>query len=241
MDIIPNIISLRSTIFLPNGIGYSADNELKYRELLPNGQVKSVLPNTLRLEVGPGLTFGPGVNDSWQLVDKEQGYNIVFIQNKIDIIFVNKNPVKNVEKDFIDFTIKAFRRIMDEEGYVVRMAYSPTYVLDSDEGFAYPDYWKKILLTNKIEGMDMQDINVQYLLKKDWEYDGSPISINLLHNWSEAIKTQIKDGKQVPSKCITLNLDINTVPSGKSIFTVNNMDRFFKEIPIWANELLNNY
>ena len=241
MEKTPNIISLRSTIFLPNGIGYSADNERKYHELLPNGQVKSVLPNTLRLEVGPGVVFSPGVNDSWQLVDTEQGYNIVFIQNKIDLIYVKINPAKDVEKDFIAFTIKAFKTIIDEEGPVVRMAYSPTYVLDSDEGFAYPDYWKKILLTNKVEGMDMQDINVQYLLKKDWENDGNSVSVNLLHNWSDAIKTQNKKEVQIQSKCITLNLDINTVPSGKSNFKANDMERFFNEMPNWANELLNNY
>ena len=185
--------------------------------------------------------FGPGVNDSWQLVDVEIGYNIVFIQNKIDLIYVKKNPAKDVEKDFIAFTIKAFKTIIAEEGPAVRMAYSPTYVLDPDDGFDYPDYWKMILSTNKIEGMDMQDINVQYLLKKDWNLDGNNVSINLLHNWSDAIKTQNTKEGQSQSKCITLNLDINTVPGRKTIFHEQSLEHFFREMPIWVEELLNNY
>lgn len=241
MEKTPSIISLRSTIFLSNGIGYSADNELKYRKLLPNGKVKSVLPNTLHLEGVSNLVFGPGVNDSWQLVDTEKGYNIVFIQNKIDLIYVKKNQVKDIEKEFIDFTIKTFRTIMDEVGYVVRIAYSPTYVFDPEEGFPYPEYWKRILLSNKIEGMDMQDINIQYLLKKEWKDNENSFGINLLHNWSDAIKTQDLKEKKTQSKCITLNLDINTVPGGKTIFYEQSLEHFFREMPTWVEELLKNY
>lgn len=230
----PKIIGLRSTIFLNTSIGYNAENEIRYKELLPNGKVKNVLqPNF------PGTIVGPSFNDAWQLVDKEKGYNIVFIQNKVDIIWANKIFSENTFKDFISLTTKSFDKIMQSGGVINRLAFSPTYIYEKNENFEIQEIWNKIFKTTLISGKEIKNINCQYLIKDKWEADGITHSINILHQWSDVIKTDNSNGNT--EECILLTLDINTMPVTNITFSNDNMHFFYENINQKILDVLENY
>ncbi len=230
----PKIIGLRSTIFLNTPIGYNAENEIRYKELLPKGKVKNVFqPNY------PGAIVGPSFNDAWQIVDKEKGYNIVFIQNKVDIIWSNKNYAENTFNDFISFTIESFDKIMQSGGDINRLAFSPTYIYEKNEDFEIQEVWNKIFKTTMISGNVIKDINCQYLMKDKWEADGITHSINILHQWSDALKTDNTNGNR--EECVLLTLDINTVPVPNFKFSNENMHFFFENIYQKTLHVLENY
>jgi hypothetical protein len=234
----PKLIGLRCSIFLSKSIGYTAENELKYKPLLPNAQVKGFTPN-VPSELNLGFNMSLGFNAAWQLEDKESGYSIIFAPQKIDILF-RKSGDENAKQRFMSFSIRVFTEIL-EEGFCNRLAFSPTYLMDSEDGFLYPDYWKSILKNNQILNLPMKNINLQYLLRKDWVNEGKIIKINLSHKWSDAVVTKTINNSSHNSSCIILTLDINTVPQTQLQFSKKDVAKFFPYTEELTKDLLNCY
>lgn len=234
----PKIIGLRSTIFLNTSIGYNATNENRFKKFLPDGEPKNILISNAQ-SYSIGGSFGPTLNNSWILEDKKLGYNFVFTPNKVDII-ETKQTKKNVDiETFIKFTIKVFQEILIQEIYASRLAFSPTVIYEPEDGYNNEDLWKIILKDTSISGNQLKDINIQYLLNSIWNEDGQEVTINFLHQWGDAYKTDTRNDRIV--KCVSLTLDINTVPISGQTFSIKFMEKFFNKAISWTDELLSNY
>lgn len=226
-----HMVQLRSTIFLQQNIGYTPENAERFRKLLMPESVVFGIPQ-------PNMPiFGVNPNDPqygmpWRLFQKiEDGeYTVAFQPGKIDII-LSKEVLygDNTEKMFCDKSIEWFSQILEVQKLTAtRIAYAPLYAIIKDESNSI---WDNLLKKTIYDGVQSQDINLSFLLKRIINFDGKEIHMNLLHNIFDG--NQIKNGEntQIVRKVLLLQLDLNSVPE-------NNLNLDKKGIAAFYNSIL---
>ena len=236
------IVQLRGTIFLPSTIGYTPENEKHFRELLlpsslcygiiqPGIQTQGLNPNMLQPQYGM----------AWRLNKTEDGkqYNIVFLPGKIDIILdLDIDYKEDEEKNFCSFCTSCFSKILENQrGQLVsRIAFAPLYALSAEEC-----NWHRFLRQTMNDGLQMQDINLSYVLKENLEISSDKkIVLNLLHNISDGYQVRVVDGSNMVFPVMLLQLDLNSIPEQNIEFNRGDIELYFSIILKIKNNIISN-
>ncbi len=238
------IVQLRGTIFVPLNVSYTPENAAKFRELLlPDARAyNAIAPERIVPGVNPNT---PQYGMPWRLfkkVDNEGDYNIVFLPDKIDII-LNKDVRygDDTESNFCKKCIDWFTKILLALGNpsVSRIAYAPLYAIRLDK--LSSDYvWSKWLKGSTVNGSTMQDINLNYLLKREVCFSDRKIQMNLVHNITDGIQVlQGEEGNPV-HKVVLVQFDLNSIPESPLTLDCSGIKVFFEGILGVKNNLVDN-
>lgn len=232
MIVNPIVILLRGTIFLNKTIEYTKENQSLYAELLSNSNINP-------LPMAPQLNSVSNV--PWQIANKDCA--IIFLPNKIDIIQRLTGKRTDLELSFLKFCKNIFKTILEKSDSVAtRIAFAPTYVYDGDVSNEniVSELWLSILKDIKVGDLSKEDINISYLLRKDWSPSDntSSVLVNLSHKWQDGTKT-FTDGKT--ERCIILELDVNTAPSKENTFKIDEISDFYDWAINNVDDIMNKY
>lgn len=211
------IVQLRSTIFLQQNIGYTPENAAQFQILLlPNSKVYGIpQPGVPMLGINPTI---PQYGLPWRIFEKcEDGseYNIAFQPGKIDIILAKEADYNtNIEVKFCQQSIMWFNKILDAlEGHLVtRIAYAPLYAINKDGRYSGDAFWDSILKKTVFDGTQMQDVNLQFLLKQLIKFGDREIHMNLLYNLFDGKQSKTVDNNLVIKDVLLMQLDLNSIP-----------------------------
>ena len=236
---------LRGTIFAPLNIGYTPETYKEFCDLL--------LPGAKALSANQPEMIVPGFNPNmpqyglpWRLFKKAQGdegdYNIVFLPGKIDIIYTKDTPYgTDTEEKFCELCTNLFNRILAKHDNlkVTRIAYAPLYAVRQDaDGSDY--VWSRFIKRTAIDGIRLQDVNFSFLLKKEIEFNGRTIQMNLLHNISDGVQIKHNGSDNTTQKVVLLQLDLNSIPEQTLTLDSNGVKDFFKQITKVRENLVDN-
>lgn len=224
-------VQLRSTIFLQQNIGYTPENEERFKELLMPGSMAFGIPqpNMPIFGVNPNA---PQYGMPWRLFQKidDGEYTVAFLPGKIDVI-LSKEVLygDNTEKMFCDKSIEWFSQILEIQGQTAtRIAYAPLYAIMKDESNSI---WENLLKKTIYDGAQSQDINLSFLLKRIIDFGGKDIQMNLLHNIFDGNQIKNEGLSSIVRKVLLLQLDLNSVPE-------NNLQLDEKGIAAFYNNIL---
>lgn len=229
------IAQLRSTIFVPFNIGYTPENFNSFRDLLlPGAKSYGVnIPEMIISGQNPNL---PQYGMPWRLFkkcDNEGDYNIVFSQGKIDVIL--SKDVKygaDIEEEFCKKCVDWFSKILEkqEQRIVTRVAYAPLYAIRLEENTKSDVVWSRLLKQTIVDGTPIQDVNLNYLLKREISFDGNVIQMNLLHSISDGMQIKQDESGQKTYQVVLLQLDLNSIPEKILNLDSKGINGFFTEI-----------
>lgn len=228
------ILQLRATAFITKNIGYTHDIAEEFRRILDlDGQVKGIIM--------PGVPINafdqnePQWGMPWSLV-KQKGndtvYNINFLPGKIDII-VNREAEydSEVECEFLEKCSKWLIDICNKVDAVTsRLAYAPLYVIQNEIESELKVKWRKIVVLGSFEGSPVQDLNLSFNYKSEFELGDKTVQLNLLHNIFDGTQTIQNKNLIKTSRVIMIQLDLNTIPSEDYRFSESEVRLFFKNI-----------
>lgn len=238
------IAQLRGTIFIPQTIGYTPENAIKFGNIL--------LPESKPYSANPPEMIMPGVNPTvpqygmpWRLFkgDDEGEYNIVFLPGKVDIVLAKDTSYGDeIERQFCDKCVDLFSKILKELNHnttATRIAYAPLYAVRLDENGA-ESVWNKLLKRTMIDGMSMKDVNFNFLLKRQVSFNGRIIQMNLFHNFSDGMQIKETAGESKTSNVVMMQLDLNSIPEESLSLDVNGIKDFFEGILEVKSNLVDN-
>ena len=229
----PSIVQLRGTVFMPVSIGYNEENEHKFRDLLPGGQVQPIMQMSQETIIRSGMRLG----EPWQIV--KNGRSISFNYMRVDIEEIRTDNQIATELDFVKYCIETFSRLLKDVGYFSRVAYSPTFAMDEDDIFKCKNWWKTVFVNTNGTGYAMQDINLSYFLTKDIQLGDKKLTINMHHKIFDGYKY---DDKQVKvNDSIIIILDLNTAEIENVKLRDCDIASFFKKALEEKRELMNIY
>ncbi len=237
------VVQLRCTIFAPLNVGYTPENYNKFSEmLLPGAKAYNVnSPEMLPLGANPNT---PRYGLPWRLFkkDSEQGdYNIAFLPGKIDIVLTKDVAYGgDFERKFCEQSVEWFTKILQTQDKITvnRIAYAPLYAIKLDDSGA-DSIWNRILKHTSIDGTYMQDINVNFLLKREIIFNEMPIQMNLLHNISDGVQIKQVDTTNQTHKIVLFQLDLNSIPEIPLTLDPNGVKDFFTNIVTVREKLVN--
>lgn len=238
------IVQLRGTIFAPLNISYTPENFKKFSEMLLPGAkgYNANLPGVQPPGVNPNL---PQYGFPWRLFKKVEGegdYNIVFLPGKIDII-LTKDVLfgGETEREFCNKCVDWFSKILAAYGSttVNRIAYAPLYAIRPTM-ISLDSIWGSILKKTVVEGTPMQDVSVNYLLKRPIDFSGNTIQMNLLHSFSDGMQIKQTESDGHAQKVILFQLDLNSIPEIPLTLDVKGIRDFYNQILFVKDNLVNN-
>lgn len=236
---------LRGTIFAPLNIGYTPETYKEFSELL--------LPGAKALSANQPEMIVPGFNPNmpqyglpWRLFKKAQNdegdFNIVFLPGKIDIIYTKDIPYgTDAEEKFCEQCTDWFIKILSKHDdlNVTRIAYAPLYAVKLDADGS-DSVWARFIKRTAIDGIGLQDVNFNFLLKKEIEFNESTIQMNLLHNISDGVQIKQNGSENITQKVVLFQLDLNSIPEQPLSLDSNGLRDFFKQITKVRENLVNN-
>ena len=225
------IAQLRGTIFIPFNIGYTTENFNRFSGLLPGAKALNAnLPEMVAPGINPNqLQYGL----AWRLFKKtdEGDYNIVFLPGKIDILLTKDVAYGDeTERLFCDKCVDWFSKILAElKTTTNRIAYAPLYAIKLKDITA-ATVWGSFLKRTIIDGTPIQDVNFNFLLKREIAFNGHTIQMNLLHNLSDGVQIKQSPENSVSENVVLLQLDMNSVPECPLSLDSNGVKDFFSGI-----------
>ena len=240
-------VQLRSTIFLQQNIGFTPENAEKFRGLLHlEGSEAYGIPQPGLPVLGVNPTL-PQYGMPWRLFLKRSDggeYNVAFQPGKIDIVLAKEDSYENdIEQRFCRESIEWFSSILDtQDGInVQRIAYAPLYAVPKVNGENLgEELWRSFLKKTVVDGVQAQDINLQFLFKKLIRFGKMELQMNLLHQIFDGVQTKIVDDKQTIREVLLLQLDLNSVPEKVLSLNKDGMASFFEGILEIKNRLIEN-
>lgn len=228
------ILQLRATAFITKNIGYTHEIADELRRILGlDGQIKGIIMSGVPINAFDQNE--PQWGMPWSIV-KQKGndtvYNVNFLPGKIDIIVNHEAEYNNnVEQEFLEKCSKWLTEICKKvEAKSSRLAYAPLYVINSEVESDLTSRWKKIVSLNSFEGSPVQDLNLSFNYKIEYELGDKIVQLNLLHNIFDGTQTIQNKNIIKTSRVIMMQLDLNTIPSEDYCFSDSELSLFFKNI-----------
>lgn len=230
-----NIVQLRSTIFLPQNIGYTPENAERFKKSIfgdTKGKVYGIVQPSMPVMLGVNPSL-PQYGLPWRIFrrfDNGDEYNIAFQMGKIDIVLAKNVSYDNdVELDFCKRSTEYFSCILDTLGsnaIVTRIAYAPLYAFNKS-GAELDAFWNNLLRKTVFDGTKSQDINLSFLLKRPFKFGGKTAEINLLHNIFDGTLTTNENDTSKNVPVILFQLDLNSVPEEALELGKSDVSAFF--------------
>lgn len=229
------ILQLRATAFITRNIGYRPEIANEIKKILDlDGQIEGFpMPGF------PVNTFNPKepqLDMPWSLVKlrgTDTTYKVNFLPGKIDII-VNHEEEYNidVERKFLKQCSNWFIQICEK--YDVkpsRLAYAPLFVIISEKDLDLDNRWEKLVTLSSFNGSLVQDLNLSFNYKIEFELADKAVQLNLYHHIYDGTQTiQHKKDSKTTHRVIMLQLDLNTIASEDYSFSSKDLISFFNEI-----------
>lgn len=235
-------VQFRGTIFLQQNIGYTQESANEFKDLLMPG-VPEVKVYGIPQSGVPVMGINPNIPQygmPWRLllkVDKGE-YNVVFQPGKIDIVLAQEAVYdEEIEKEFCSKCVDWFSKILLKGNCcAIRVAYAPSYAINdfTDGGSSI---WNTLLKKTVFDGIQTQDVGLNFLLKKEIEINGSVVQLNLLHNILDGFYTKA-DG--TVEKVLLFQLDLNTIPEVNANLNQDGLSDFFSKILKIKSSLVDN-
>lgn len=239
-------VQLRSSIFLPQNIGYTPENATQFQELLgiADSKVYGIpQPGVPVLGVNP---MTPQFGMPWRLFKKYNDgyeYNVAFQPGKIDIVLAKQTAyLENIETKFCEKSAEWFSNILDtQKGVTVqRIAYAPLYAIVKSKDDEGSELWNKLLKKIVYDGSPAQDIDLQFVLKKQISFNGKEIQMNLLHHFFDGNLTEGNGATLVIRNVLLFQLDLNSVPERPLSLDKDGVSDFFNGIIDVKESLIDN-
>lgn len=239
-------VQLRSTIFLQQNIGYTPENATQFQDLLgiADSKVYGIpQPGAPILGVNP---MTPQFGMPWRLFQKEDNgfeYNVAFQPGKIDIVLAKQAAYsEDIETAFCKKSAEWFSKILDiQTGVSVqRIAYAPLYAIVKSKDDDGSELWNKLLKKIVYDGSPAQDIDLQFVLKKQISFNGKEIQMNLLHHFFDGNLTEGNGATQVIRNVLLFQLDLNSVVERPLSLDKDGMVGFYNGIIGIKNDLIDN-
>ena len=173
----------------------------------------------------------------WKIV--KDGRSIIFNQVNVDIIENRVNDQISSEEEFVEFCVKVFETITKFVNCNTRMAYAPTFAMDEIDDFRCKDWWDTMFASTSIAGMNMQDINLTFLMKKGIDINGKKLTLNIHHKILDGYRYDQNNVKTNDSIIVTL--DINTVQDNAIELKADDVRVFFEKAVEEKMKLMKNY
>ena len=236
----PSIAQLRGTVFFSQFIGYTPENERKYRSLfLPDGVLSNIVQpeNMMAPPINPSIPYGM----PWRLVKEfekpGENLSVSFFPGKIDIIQNQEGSLDQLETQFFNLCIERFGYLVEESFVISRLAFCPTFTIRIDSVNQATEYWRRLLKSTMSNGIPFQNVAVSYLLKKEVLINNRPIVMNFLHQIVEGF--HITAGRK-DADCILVTLDMNSTPEYNYVFNRQDLAPFFDSCKDWSRRLMDN-
>jgi hypothetical protein len=239
-------VQLRSTIFLQQNIGYTPENATQFQKLLgiADSKVYGIpQPGAPILGVNP---MTPQFGMPWRLFQKEDNgfeYNVAFQPGKIDIVLAKQAVYsEDIETAFCKKSAEWFSKILDiQTGVSVqRIAYAPLYAIEKSKDDDGSELWNKLLKKIVYDGSPAQDIDLQFVLKKQISFNGKEIQMNFLHHFFDGNLTEGNGATQVIRNVLLFQLDLNSVVERPLSLDKDGMIGFYNGIIDIKNDLIDN-
>lgn len=250
----PIIFNQRVTVFTNAFIGYSETNKQDLNSNLGNIKEIGMSQPNFSIMFGPQQIISPNqipLNSPWFIkIHDEQNMHdpikVEFMPNKIDIIsesFISSeiDEVTQLER-MIDLLVKINQTI--SIGSITRIAYAPSFGLESENGAPVNNYWTSIINIPDLDNSRKQETMVRYntICKLDFK-NYKNVATNRVITISEGQRTETKTNQNgsVDSKtieCVIVSVDINT--SGNTgNFDISSVKEFCLKSQIMGRKLLN--
>lgn len=217
-----------SVFFMSQYIGYSKENAERFKKAIGHEGMTVGAVQGAGIPVPMGNPSMPQLGMPWKLVDKDVIIN--FLPGKIDVIQDKEFEVASGVKSFIAYSKEVVGKIIGEAGYTMsRLAYAPLFSLTSKEPKEVKQRWGKLLSKTTVEGIDFQNIELRFLLKKQIKINGGLVDINMLNQISDGI--HLVNG-QKDADCLLLQIDLNTIPDTAYSFGVSDLNAFLDLAPL---------
>lgn len=249
----PIIFNQRVTVFTNSFIGYSDTYKQELNTKLGNIKEIGTLQPNFSIMFGPQQIISQNQipqNSTWFIrIHDEQNMcdpiKVEFIPNKIDIIsesFISSEEDEIIQiKRMTDLLAKINHII--SIGSITRIAYAPSFGLESENGVPLNNYWKSIINISDLNNSSKQEMMVRYntICKLDFE-NYNDVVTNRVITISEGQRTETKTNQNgvIDSRtieCVIVSIDINT--SGNTgIFTMDSVKEFCLTSQKMGRELL---
>lgn len=239
-------VQLRSSIFLQQNIGYTPDNAKNFQKLLgiTDSKVYGIpQPGVPVLGVNP---MTPQFGMPWRLFKRDKDgyeYNIAFQPGKIDIVLAKQAAYsEDIETAFCKKSARWFSKILETQTgvSVQRIAYAPLYAIVKSKDDDRSELWNKLLKKIVYDGSPAQDIDLQFVLKKQISFNGKEIQMNLLHHFFDGNLTEGNGATLVIRNVLLFQLDLNSVVERPLSLDKDGMIGFYNGIIGIKNDLIDN-
>lgn len=227
-DKIVRLVQQRASIFFfSQYIGYSEENAKKFIDLIGHENMKIGAIQGQGIAVPLSNPDMPQLGMPWRIIDGNASIN--FLPGKIDVIRDNEEAPETGTSDFVAYVKDIIGKIINGTHYSMsRVAYAPLFSVITQEQGEVKKRWGKLLVKTSCEGIDFQNIELRYLLKKEVNLNGKSVQINLFHQISDGM--HFKDGKK-DADCLLLQIDVNTIPEMNYSFSIKDFDTFMEIAP----------
>ena len=159
----------------------------------------------------------------------------------VESVSCNKISESNKPAGCCAKCIEWFKKILSTQGQVKvnRIAYAPLYAIKLD-GIAPETIWGGLLKNTMADGTPLQDINLNYLLKRQIRFNNNEIQMNLLHNFSDGMQIKQEGEGQVMYQVILLQFDMDSIPEVPLSLDADGVKDFFNGILEVKNNLISN-
>lgn len=241
------IFNQRMTVFTNSYSGYSDS----YKDILNSKfggscECGALQPN-LAFMLGPQQIVNPNqIPQGAPWFIKMGGIRIEFQPNKIDVV----SDLFIVEEDKEKTRILELGSILSRVnevlpiGCITRIAYAPSWGLESEDGASVTDYWNSVIGISDMSGSIKQERMLRYNTPCKIDFGShTNVDINRVVTLSEGVRTETpvaatKDNLPTSRslECVIVTIDINT-NGVNGVYTMDDVNTFCQKAQILGLEL----
>ncbi len=242
---------MRATIFT-SPIVYDDSNVKRVADLLSvdDGFVANQI-KVKTVQIVPGLKINVpaaqgAVPTEWEMVSEKKMIRIHFGPQKIDIVksnFTDKETI-GFEASFCEWAKDFFNKIIERFSLTPsRLAFAPTYAPDWTKDFNRKSFNTAIYRKDSFKNSEIANLLFKQVFRVRETLGEKDVLFNYVAEASEgqSVVENVKNKSLTVKQMLNLSLDINTYPRNGIEFSVDEMNEFFKNAPLYAKDFLGYY
>ena len=242
---------MRATVFT-SPIVYESNNLKRVSELLleEDGFVANPIKVTT-VQIVPGLKINVPTDQGivpteWEMVSEKKMLRIHFGPQKIDIVkskFSNEQTI-GFEAAFCEWARDFFNKVISRFSLVpTRLAFAPTYAPDWTKDFSKKSFNAAIYKKEPFKNSEVANLLFKQVFRVKEVLCEREILYNYVAEASEGqnVVENVKSKSLTVRQMLNLSLDINTYQGNGMEYSVDEMNDFFNNSPLYAKKFLEYY
>lgn len=242
---------MRATVFT-SPIVYETNNLKRVSELLleEDGFVANPIKVTT-VQIVPGLKINVPteqgiVPTEWEMVSEKIMLRIHFGPQKIDIVKSKFRDEQTVgyEVPFCEWARVFFNKIISRFSLIpTRLAFAPTYAPDWTKDFNKKSFNAAVYKKEPFKNSEVANLLFKQVFRVKEVLGEREILCNYVAEASEgqSVVENVKNKSLTVRQMLNLSLDINTYQGNDIEFSVDEMNDFFNNAPLYAKQFLGYY